>query len=170
MPTYRCRVNGRAAQLESWDPREPLLYALRSNGLDDVKIGCGLGQCGSCTVLVGGDAVRSCVVPVESIAGKTIVTIEGVGSPEKPDSVQAAFIAEQAAQCGYCTPGMILSVKALLARTPKPTVAQIKDALAGNLCRCGAHTRILRAVLRASGQRPFDSARGRPFDAAQGRL
>jgi nicotinate dehydrogenase subunit A len=154
MPTYRCRVNGRATQLESWDPKQPLLYALRSHGMDGAKIGCGLGQCGSCTVLVGGDAVRSCVVPVESIAGKAIVTIEGVGSPEKPDSVQAAFIAEQAAQCGYCTPGMILAVKALLARTPKPTVPQFKDALAGNLCRCGAHTRILRAVLRASGQRP----------------
>ena len=161
MPTYRCRVNGRAAQLESWDARQPLLYALRSNGMDDVKIGCGLGQCGSCTVLVGGDAVRSCVVPVESVAGKTIVTIKGVGSLDKPDPVQAAFIAEQAAQCGYCTPGMIMSVKALLARTPKPTILQIKDALAGNLCRCGAHSRILRAVLRASGQ---------PFDAAQGKV
>ena len=152
MPIYRCRVNGRATQLDSWDPRQPLLYALRSAGLTGARIGCGLGQCGSCTVLVGTDAVRSCVVPVESIAGKTIVTIEGLGTPAKPDALQAAFIAEQAAQCGYCTPGMILSAKALLARTPKPTVPQIKDALAGNLCRCGAHARILRAVLRASGQ------------------
>ncbi len=154
MATYRCRVNGRATLLESWDPRQPLLYALRALGLHGAKIGCGLGQCGSCTVLVANDAVRSCVVPVESIAGKAVVTLEGLGGPGKPDAVQAAFIAEQAAQCGYCTPGMILSAKALLARTPTPTVPQIKDALAGNLCRCGAYTRILRAVLRASGQRP----------------
>jgi nicotinate dehydrogenase subunit A len=152
MPTYRCRVNGRATQFDSWDPKQPLLYALRSQGSHDVKIGCGLGQCGSCTVLVDGNAVRSCVVPVESIAGKAILTVQGIGSPEKPDAVQAAFIAEQAAQCGYCTSGMILSVKALLARTSKPTIPQIKAALDGNLCRCGAHTRIIRAVLRASGQ------------------
>jgi nicotinate dehydrogenase subunit A len=154
MPTYRFRVNGRAAQVDSWDPKQPLLYALRGLGFHGAKIGCGLGQCGTCTVLVSNDAVRSCVVPVESIAGKTIVTIEGLGSAGKPDAIQAAFIAEQAAQCGYCTPGMILSATALLAHTPKPTVPQIKDALAGNLCRCGAYTRILRAVLRASGQRP----------------
>jgi nicotinate dehydrogenase subunit A len=159
VPTYRFRVNGRALQVDSWDPQQPLLYALRAMGFNGAKIGCGLGQCGSCTVLVSGDAVRSCVVPVASIAGNPIVTIEGVGSPEKPDPVQAAFIAEQAAQCGYCTPGMILTAKALLARTPKPTVLQIKDALAGNLCRCGAYSRILRAVLRASGQRPASPAK-----------
>ena len=152
MPSYRCRINGAPVQLESRDPKQPLLYALRARGLNGAKIGCGLGQCGTCTVLVSNDAVRSCVVPVDSIDGKTIVTIEGVGRPGKPDRVQAAFIAEQAAQCGYCTPGMILATRALLARTPRPSVREIKDALAGNLCRCGAYTRILRAVLRASGQ------------------
>jgi nicotinate dehydrogenase subunit A len=158
MPSYRCRINRRVVELTSWDPKQPLLYALRARGLHGAKIGCGLGQCGTCTVLVSNEAVRSCVVPVESIVGKTIVTIEGLGSPATPDAVQAAFIAEQAAQCGYCTPGMILSTKALLARTPRPTVPQIKDALAGNLCRCGAYPRILRAVLRASEQRPVQPA------------
>jgi nicotinate dehydrogenase subunit A len=152
VPVYRCRVNRRDVQLESWDPQQPLLYALRTHGLHGAKIGCGLGQCGSCTVLVGGEPVRSCIVPVDSIAGKNIVTIEGLGSERQPDPVQAAFIAEQAAQCGYCTPGMVMSAKALLARHPRPTAAQIKEALAGNLCRCGAYTRILRAVMRASGQ------------------
>ena len=152
MPIYPCRINGKSIQLNSWDPQQPLLYALRSHGLSGAKIGCGLGQCGSCTVLVNNDAMRSCVVPIESAAGKNIVTIEGLGSEQKPDPVQAAFVEEQAAQCGYCTPGMILSTKALLARRPKPSVAQIKDALSGNLCRCGAYTRIIRAVLRASGQ------------------
>jgi nicotinate dehydrogenase subunit A len=152
MPTYRVRLNGRAAQISSDDPQQPLLYALRSLDLYGAKIGCGMGQCGSCTVLVDGEPVRSCVVPIESISSKTIVTIEGVGTAQRPDPVQAAFIAEQAAQCGYCTPGMVLAVKALLARTARPSVPQIKDALAGNLCRCGVHTRIVRAVLRASGQ------------------
>ena len=153
MPTYTCWVNGKSVALDSWDPGQPLLYALRGAlGLRGTKMGCGLGQCGSCTVLLDNQAVRSCVVPVESIAGTRIVTIEGVGTVERPDPVQAAFTAEQAAQCGYCTPGMVLAAKALLARTPKPTFDQVKDALAGNLCRCGTHTRILRAVMRASGQ------------------
>jgi nicotinate dehydrogenase subunit A len=152
MPTVRCRVNRRAVEFSSWDPKQPLLYALRSHGLHGAKIGCGLGQCGSCTVLVDNEPIRSCVVPIDSVAGRNITTIEGLGGDKKPDPVQAAFIAEQAAQCGYCTPGMILSTRALLARTPKPTTTQIKEALAGNLCRCGAYTRILRAVLRASGQ------------------
>lgn len=152
MASYRCWLNGRSTALTSWDPQQPLLYALRgSPGLTGAKIGCGLGQCGSCTVLVDDEAVRACVVPVASVAGKRIVTIEGLGAA-KPDPVQAAFVAEQAAQCGYCTPGVVMSVKALLARTPKPSVGEIKEALAGNLCRCGTHTRILRAVLRASGQ------------------
>ena len=152
MPIYSCRINGKPTQLNSWDPRQPLLYALRAHGLTGAKIGCGLGQCGSCTVLVNNDAIRSCVVSIESVAGKNVVTIEGLGSEKKPDPVQAAFVEEQAAQCGYCTPGMILSTKALLARRPKPSVAQIREALSGNLCRCGAHLRIVRAVLRASGQ------------------
>jgi len=152
MPIYRCRVNGKPVQIDSWDPQQPLLYALRGIGLTGAKIGCGLGQCGSCTVLLDNDPVRACMVPTASAAGKTILTIEGLGTPQKPDTVQAAFIAEQAAQCGYCTAGMVLAAKALLAHNPRPAVAQIKDALAINLCRCGVHTRIIRAVLRASGQ------------------
>lgn len=149
MPTYRCRLNGRAATLESWDPGQPLLYALRGVGLQP-KIGCGLGQCGSCTVLVNDQPVRACVTPLSSVAGKTIVTIEGLGTEAKPDPLQAAFIAEGAAQCGYCTSGMIMSARALLARTPHPTIDQAREALAGNLCRCGAYPRILKAVLRAA--------------------
>jgi nicotinate dehydrogenase subunit A len=164
MPRYSCRVNRRAVQFDSWDPQQPLLYVLRSVGLLGAKIGCGLGQCGSCTVLVDNEVARSCVVPVASIAGKNIVTIEGLGSGGRPDPVQAAFIAEQAAQCGYCTPGMVLATKALLARTPRPSVAQITEALAGNLCRCGVHTRILRAVMRASGQ-PVSLAGGDPAES-----
>jgi nicotinate dehydrogenase subunit A len=153
VPTYRCRVNRRAVEIASADPQQPLLYALRGSlGLTGAKIGCGLGQCGSCTVLVDNAPVRSCVTPVASIAGKQILTIEGLGSVATPDRVQAAFAAEHAAQCGYCTPGMVMSATALLARNSRPTVPEIKDALAGNLCRCGAYTRILRAVLRASGQ------------------
>ena len=153
MASYRCRVNGRAVEIPSDDPQQPLLYALRTSlNLTGAKIGCGLGQCGSCTVIVDNEPVRSCTVPVASISGKQILTIEGLGTAEKPDPVRAAFIAEQAAQCGYCTPGMIMAAKALLARNKRPTATQIKEAMDGNLCRCGTYTRILRAVLRASGQ------------------
>ena len=151
MATYTFRLNGRAVSVESWDPAQPLLYVLRGAlGLHGPKFGCGLGQCGACTVLVDNQATRSCSIPVSRIAGRTITTLEGLGTPEKPDKVQAAFIAEQAAQCGYCANGMIMAAKALLARTPKPTLEQVKQGLAGNLCRCGTHTRILRAVMRAS--------------------
>jgi nicotinate dehydrogenase subunit A len=137
--------------LDVWDADQPLLYALRGQaGLLGAKIGCGLGQCGTCTVIVDRQAVRACVVPTASIVGKSVTTIEGVGTVERPDPVQAAFVAEQAAQCGYCTPGMVMSARALLLRTPNPSADQIKEALAGNLCRCGAHTRILRAVQRAA--------------------
>jgi nicotinate dehydrogenase subunit A len=151
VPTYSLRVNGRPVSVESWDPNQPLLYALRGPlNLQGAKPGCGLGQCGTCTVMVEREPVRACVTPVSSVAGKSITTIEGLGSPGKPDPLQAAFIAEQAAQCGYCTSGMIMAARALLMRTPRPTEAQVKQALAGNLCRCGAHTRILRAIMRAS--------------------
>jgi nicotinate dehydrogenase subunit A len=151
VPTYTLRVNGRARILTTWDANEPLLYALRGSlGLTGAKLGCGLGQCGSCTVLVDDQATRACMVPVSSVAGRRITTAEGLGSPEKPDALQAAFIAEQAAQCGYCTSGMIMSARALLLKTPHPTEEQAKQALAGNLCRCGAYTRILRAVMRAA--------------------
>jgi nicotinate dehydrogenase subunit A len=154
MPTYRCQVNGRAATLESWDPDQPLLYVLRGAplSLTGTKVGCGLGQCGACTVLLDDQPVKSCTIPVGGVSGRRITTIEGLGTPEKPDRVQAAFIAEQAAQCGYCTTGVVMAAKALLARTPKPTIEQVKEALAGNLCRCGTHTRIVKAVMRAAGR------------------
>jgi nicotinate dehydrogenase subunit A len=151
MASYTFRVNGKTQRVESWDPDQPLLYVLRNAlGLHGPKFGCGLGQCGACTVLMDGAAVRSCLLPVSAVQGKSIATLEGLGTPEKPDRVQAAFIAEQAAQCGYCTNGMVMTAKALLAKTPRPTAAQVREALAENLCRCGTHTRILRAVLRAS--------------------
>jgi nicotinate dehydrogenase subunit A len=152
MPTYKFRLNGRAVSVDTWDPDEPLLYVLRGAlGVHGPKLGCGLGQCGACAVLIDNKSTPSCLMPVRTAAGRSITTIEGLGSPGKPDPVQAAFIADQAAQCGYCTSGMIIAAKALLAQTPRPTLNQAKDALAGNLCRCGAHTRILRAVMRASG-------------------
>ena len=151
MATYRLRVNGRPVTVESWDPAQPLLYVLRNSlGLHGPKFGCGLGQCGSCTVLIDGKTARSCMVPVRQAAGRTITTLEGLGTPERPDPVQAAFIAEQAAQCGYCTNGMIMASRALLNETPNPSPDQVKQRLAVNLCRCGTHTRILSAVLRAA--------------------
>jgi nicotinate dehydrogenase subunit A len=153
MATFTLQINNRTASIESWDPAQPLLYAIRSTGLIGSKIGCGLGQCGTCTVLMDKQPVRACMVPISAAAGHAITTIEGVGTPQRPDPIQRAFIAEQAAQCGYCTTGMIMSAKALLMRTPKPTVEQIKEALAGNLCRCGAYTRIIRAVQRAADGR-----------------
>jgi nicotinate dehydrogenase subunit A len=144
-------VNRARRRVEVWDPSEPLLSALRNGlGLTGAKPGCGLGQCGSCTVLVDDQATRACMMPVSAAAGRRITTVEGLGSPEQPDALQAAFIAEQAAQCGYCTSGMLMSARALLAQTPHPTEDQVKEAMAGNLCRCGAYTRILRAILRAS--------------------
>ena len=151
MATYKFQLNGSPVTAESWDPEQPLLYVVRNAlGQHGPKFGCGLAQCGACTVLVDGKATRSCVTPVKSVANRSVTTIEGLGTPEKPDVVQAAFIAEQAAQCGYCTNGMIMATKALLAQTPKPTLDQVKQGLNGNLCRCGTHTRILRAVMRAA--------------------
>jgi nicotinate dehydrogenase subunit A len=151
MASYAFRLNGRAVTAESWDPAQPLLYILRGAfSLHGPKFGCGLGQCGACTVLMDGKAVRACTTPISRAAGHTITTIEGLGTREKPDRVQAAFIAEQAAQCGYCTSGMIMAAAAFLSVTPSPTVDQTRQALAGNLCRCGTHTRIVRAVARAA--------------------
>jgi len=151
MAKYSFRLNGRAVTVESWDPAQPLLYLLRNSlGTHAPKFGCGLGQCGTCTVLIDGKAARSCVTPVRQAAGKAITTLEGLGTPAKPGPVQAAFIAEQAAQCGYCANGMIMTAKALLNQTPNPTLEQVKQGLAGNLCRCGTHTRILSAVLRVA--------------------
>ena len=151
MAKLALRVNGANREIESDDPDVPLLYVLRNDlGLTGTHFGCGLAQCGACTVLVGGRAVRSCVTSARSVAGQDVVTIEGLGSPDRPDPLQAAFIAEQAAQCGYCTNGMIMATKSLLSQTPKPTLEQVKQGLAGNLCRCGTHTRIVRAVMRAA--------------------
>jgi nicotinate dehydrogenase subunit A len=151
MASYAFRLNGRAVSADSWDPAQPLLYILRGPfALHGPKFGCGLGQCGACTVLMDGKAVRSCMTPISRAAGHTVTTIEGLGTLQKPAPVQAAFIAEQAAQCGYCTSGMIMTAAALLAATPRPTVDQIRQGLAGNLCRCGTHTRILRAVARTA--------------------
>ena len=151
MPKYNFQLNGRPVTVESWDPAQPLLYVLRNSlGLHGAKFGCGLAQCGACTVLIEGKAARSCVTPVRQAAGRAITTLEGLGTPEKPDVVQAAFIAQQAAQCGYCTNGMIMAAKSLLNQTPKPTLDQVKQGLAGNLCRCGTHTRIVQAVMLAA--------------------
>jgi nicotinate dehydrogenase subunit A len=124
-----------------------LLYILRNSlGLHAAKFGCGLGQCGSCTVLLDGKAVRSCVTPVRQAAGRAVTTLEGLGGT----GLQSAFVAEQAAQCGYCTNGMIMSATALLGQTPHPSLDQVKNGLAGNICRCGTHTRILNAVMRVA--------------------
>jgi nicotinate dehydrogenase subunit A len=155
MPSYSIIVNGRARRVRARDPGQPLLYALRNTlALTGAKFGCGLGQCGACTVLIDGKPARSCVVSIASVAGKRVTTVEGLGTPGKPHPVQAAFVAEQAAQCGYCTAGMVVSSAALLAANPKPTLEQAKAALAGNLCRCGSHVRVLRAVMRvAAGEK-----------------
>lgn len=155
MAKLTLKVNGTNREVESDDPDIPLLYVLRGDlGLTGTHFGCGLAQCGACTVLVSGRAVRSCIAPAQSVAGQDVVTIEGLGSPERPDPLQAAFIAEQAAQCGYCTAGMVMSARALLARTPRPSETQVREALAGNLCRCGSHARVIRAVLRAAAGAP----------------
>ena len=144
-------VNGKPATIDASDPQMPLLYALRDDvGLHGPRFGCGLGQCGACTVLVDGKAVRSCVMPVGAMAGKKIVTLEGLGSPGKPHPLQQAFIAEQAVQCGYCINGMIMQAAALLQTNKKPSEQEIKAALAENLCRCGTHLRIVRAIKRAA--------------------
>src|SRR6202521_832654 len=125
MAKFSFQLNGRAVTVDSWDPAQPLLYVLRNQiGLHGPKFGCGLAQCGACTVLVDGKAARSCVTPVRQAEGRKITTLEGLGTPEKPDPVQAAFIAEQAAQCGYCANGMIMAAKSLLTTTPKPTLDQ----------------------------------------------
>ena len=153
MTQYQLSVNGANKPVEAWDPDMPLLYALRNDlGLHGAKFGCGLGQCGACTVLLDSLPVRSCLLKISDAVGRRITTAEGLGSPEQPHPVQAAFIAEQAAQCGYCTNGMVMTVVGLLSQTPKPTRDQAKGALAGNLCRCGSHDRVLKAVERASGQ------------------
>jgi nicotinate dehydrogenase subunit A len=152
MASYRLRINGVERTIESSDPGEPLLYCLRGLGLTASKFGCGLGQCGACTVLLDGRPARSCLATMADIEGRSVVTLEGLGTMAAPHPVQAAFIEEQVPQCGYCTSGMIVSAAALLAEKPKPTEDDVRDALAGNLCRCGTHARVIRAVMLASGQ------------------
>ena len=153
MATHHIRVNGRDQTVESSDPDQPLLYVLRNAlGLHAAKFGCGLGQCGACTVLIDGQAVRSCQMTVAASAGKSITTLEGLGSPEQPHPLQTAFIAEQAPQCGYCINGMIMTAAALIARNPKPSEDDVRAELDANLCRCGSHVRVVRAVMRATGR------------------
>ena len=144
-------VNGEAVSVVVDDAEMPLLYALRNDlDLNGPRFGCGLGQCGACTVHVDGKAVRSCITPIGSVAGKSVTTLEGLGSDGRPHPLQAAFIEEQAVQCGYCINGMIMEAAAFLKTNPKPSEDEIRAALAENLCRCGTHTRILAAVKRAS--------------------
>lgn len=146
-------LNGKAVSLDIDDPDMPLLYALRGElKLRGPRFGCGLGQCGACTVHLDGTAVRSCSVPCSAVAGHKVRTLEGLAGEHKLHPLQTAFIDEQAAQCGYCINGMIMQAADLLERNPRPTEGEIRSALAGNLCRCGSHARVVRAVQRASGQ------------------
>ena len=144
------KVNGANRSVNA-EPDAPLLYVLRNDlELNGAKFGCGLEQCGACTVLVDGVSTRSCVTPLSRVGQSEVTTLEGLGTIDKLHPLQQAFIDEQAAQCGYCTSGMIIAAKALLDQNPRPTEAQVRDGLAGNLCRCGSHNRIVRAVLRAT--------------------
>ena len=150
--TIRLNVNGRICDVTA-APDTALLYVLRNDlELNGPKFGCGLGECGACTVLIDGQAARACVIPIDGCAGRHIVTLEGLGSRDRPDPVQQAFIEEQAAQCGYCLNGMIMTTRALLTINPHPSEAEAREALRYNLCRCGAHVEIMRAVMRAAGQ------------------
>jgi nicotinate dehydrogenase subunit A len=154
--TIRLSVNGRIHDVSA-APDTALLFVLRNDlELNGPKFGCGLGECGTCTVLIDGVAARSCVIPIEGCVQRDILTLEGLGSRGDPDPVQDAFIREQAAQCGYCLNGMIMTTKALLNRTPHPTETEIREALRYNLCRCGAHVEIMRAALRAAGREVRD--------------
>lgn len=150
--TITLNVNGRDRAVAS-SPDTPLLYVLRGElGMNGAKYGCGLGQCGACTVQVDGKAVFSCLTPIAALPGRTIRTVEGLGTIEKPNVLQKAFETEQAAQCGYCIAGMIMRAQALLDANPNPTDAEIVGHMDGNLCRCGTHMRILRAIRRAAGR------------------
>jgi nicotinate dehydrogenase subunit A len=151
MPPVQLNVNGHTASVVVDDPDMPLLYVLRNDlGFHGPRFGCGLGQCGACTVIMDGAATRSCVTPLSAVGAAKIVTLEGLGTPEAPSPVQKAFITEQAVQCGYCINGMIMQSTAFLARNKSPTDDEIKQELAANLCRCGTHLRIVRAVQRAA--------------------
>ena len=152
MANISLKVNGQSRILAT-DPSTPLLYVLRNDlDLHGPRFGCGVAQCGACTVIVDGAAVRSCVTPVRTVENKAITTLEGLGGVAKPHALQAAFIAEQAAQCGYCMNGILMNAKVLLDHNPHPTVDEIKAALDPVLCRCGSHLRVIRAIQRAAGQ------------------
>jgi nicotinate dehydrogenase subunit A len=152
MGAIQLKVNGQNRRLDA-DADMPLLYALRNDlKLRGTRFGCGKGQCGACSVMVDGQVVRSCVTPVSAVAKRAVTTLEGLGSTAKPSVVQQAFIDEQAVQCGYCMNGMVMSATALLQRNRHPSETDIREALAGNLCRCGTHTRIIKAVQRAAQQ------------------
>ncbi len=147
--TVKLDINGATHDIDA-DPATPLLYVLRDDlQLNAAKFGCGLGQCGSCTVMIDGEAVLSCIVPILAVEGRKITTLEGLGTLEAPAPIQTAFIEMQAAQCGYCIPGMMMSAQALLQRNPGASDQEIRDALRSNLCRCGTHMRILAAIKRA---------------------
>lgn len=150
MTAMTLNINGQARQVDA-DPATPLLYVLRDElALHGAKFGCGLGQCGACTVMIGSDAVFSCLTPVAVVGQRPVKTVEGLGTAQKPGPLQRAFMDEQAAQCGYCIAGMIMRAQALLERNPSPSDAEIRQHMAVNLCRCGTHMRILRAVRRAA--------------------
>jgi nicotinate dehydrogenase subunit A len=149
-PPFRLNVNGAVHEVTA-EGDTPLLYVLRNDlGLNGSKFGCGLGQCGACTALLNGAAIRTCVFPLSGVGDASVVTLEGLGTVDRPHVLQRAFIAEQAAQCGYCINGMIMTAKAFLDHNPHPTDADIRQALSHNLCRCGTHSRIVRAVQRAA--------------------
>ncbi|MBX7276521.1 (2Fe-2S)-binding protein [Pseudomonas sp. ERGC3:05] len=157
--TVALEVNGHTQEVSAMADT-PLLLVLRNDlALNGAKYGCGLGECGACTVIIDGVAARSCVFPLSGAAGREIVTLEGLGTRQAPHPVQQAFIDEQAAQCGYCLNGMIMTAKALLDRNPSPSETEVRNELSGNLCRCGTHIEILRAVLRAAHLLTVD---GRP--------
>src|SRR4051812_35816246 len=161
MERVKLQVNGREHEVAA-EPKTPLLYILRNDlGLKGTRFGCGTGHCGACTVLMDGKAIQSCDTPLWSAAGKEITTIEGLGSRDKPHPLQQAFLDEQAAQCGYCINGILMSAAALLQRSTRPTEEEIAKALDRNLCRCGTHVRILRAIRKAAGKAASDAA-GKP--------
>ncbi len=153
MSVIRLTVNGHAHALDV-DPETPLLYVLSEEfALNGPKFGCGLGQCGACTVIVKGQAIRSCITPVKAVGGAEITTLEGIGTIDKPHPLQRAFIEEQAAQCGFCVNGVIMTAKAFLDKNPKASEEEIQQAMSGVLCRCFTHVRMLRAIARARGER-----------------
>ena len=152
MSVFTLKVNGRSHSVDV-DPATPLLYVLSDDlELRGPKFGCGLGQCGACTVIAGGRALRSCIAPVSAVAGSEITTLEGLGTVEKPHAIQKAFIDEQAMQCGFCVNGVIMTAKAFLDRNPKATDAEIRQAMSGVLCRCHAHVRMIRAIKRYAAE------------------